>query len=324
MTSVPQPPSGSVTDPGGAAEGAGPIFVESGGLSARIDPLGAQLKSLRIGGQELLWQGAPGFWDQTALVLFPIIAGIAGGVVRVNGRTYPMPAHGFAFSSSFKVETQAPDRLVLSMRDNAETRRHYPFEFALTATFSIGDSRLDLDLRVENRGDQPMPCDVGFHPGFRWPLEGGRDKAEHVVLFEHPEPAPIRRGTEDPIVLLPEPQPSPVEGRLLRPTDAMFEAQAMVFDRFESRSVIFGVPGGQGVRLDFPDSPHFAVWMQPGAAFLCLEPWQGYPGPVGYDGALKDKPGIATVAPGETRAWRYGITPLDETPASHQPEQEPA
>ena len=71
----------------------------------------------------------------------------------------------------------------------------------------------------------------------------------------------------------------------------------------------FGAPGGPGLRVDFPDSPHLGLWMIPGESYLCIEPWQGYPARMDFDAPLIEKPGIAVIEPGETRRWRLGITP---------------
>ncbi len=111
-------------------------------------------------------------------------------------------------------------------------------------------------------------------------------------MFAEEEPGPIRRGTGDPILLLPDPRPTPVEGRVLRLRDALFEEQAMVWDHLNSRAVTFAAPGSRGLRGEFPDSPHLAVWMFPRAPYLCIEPWQGYPSPVDFRGPISEKSGL--------------------------------
>ena len=287
------------------------LRIAGGGVEARIDPRGAELTSLRApGGPELIWQGAPGRWPDHAPILFPIIAQVPGGRVEVAGRAYPMPAHGFAATSRFEVARHGPDEALLRLADDAATRAIWPFAFALSAHWRAEAGALHLTLGVENRGDATMPFDIGIHPGFNWPIEPGAAKADHRVVFEADELAPIRRGADDPIMLTPEPHPSPVAGRVLAPTDAMFESNAMVWDRLASRALTFGRPGGAGVRLAFPGSPHLGMWMQPGAGFLCIEPWHGMPAPTGFAGDLATKPGIAEVTPGGWRDFRFSFEPL--------------
>ena len=52
--------------------------------------------------------------------------------------------------------------------------------------------------------------------------------------------------------------------------------------------------------------------MIPGANYLCIEPWQGYPAEMDFDGPLIEKPGIAVIEPGETRRWQVGLTLLSD------------
>jgi galactose mutarotase-like enzyme len=86
----------------------------------------------------------------------------------------------------------------------------------------------------------------------------------------------------------------------------MFEDSPIMFDRLISRSLTYGARGGLGLRTDFPDSPHLGLWVIPGENYLCIEPWQGYPAEMDFDGPLMEKPGIAVIEPGETRRWRVG------------------
>lgn len=288
-----------------------PIEIRGSALSARVDPEGAQLRSLRpADGRELLWQGDPHVWPDQAPLLFPVIGPLVGGVLRHGGQSYPMPPHGFARLSTFEVARDGERGAVLTLRDSPATRAHYPFAFALAVSFEIAERSLRMAITATNRGDEPLPCDVGYHPGINWPLTPGRGKQDYVIEFAEPEPAPIRRGTGDPVLLYPDPRPTPVEGRVLRPRDELFEDLAIVFDRLNSRSLVFGAPGEPALRFDFPDSPHLGLWMKPGAPYLCIEPWQGYPSPLDFTGPFTEKPGVAHVVPGGTRSWRLTITVL--------------
>ena len=286
------------------------------GLSAAVDSHGAQLQSFHDrGGHELLWQGDPASWPDRALVLFPVIGPLVDGELHHGGGVHQMPPHGFAHLREFAVAEQSDGRCVLELRDDAETREAYPFPFVFTASFELRDGGLENVLTVSNPGEEALPCDVGFHPGFRWPLEPERSKQEYSVVFDREEPAPIRRGSGDPVLLYPEPRQSPVEEATLRLRDELFEDLAIVWDRLDSRSVTYGALGGRGLRVEFPDSPHLGIWMIPGAAFVCIEPWQGYPSPSDFRGEIADKPGIGSVEPRGSRSWRMRVTPVAEVEA---------
>ena len=286
------------------------VELATPGLSAVVASHGAQLMSLKTAeGQELLWQGDPRYWADRAPILFPVIGPMVGDQIHHGGRSYPMPPHGFAHDRDFTVSQQTPTNCVLELRDDEETRAHYPFAFSLSVGFELSDEGLFCTITVENPNDEPLPADVGFHPGFNWPLTPGGAKEDYAVVFAENEPAPIRRGVEDPILLLPEGRPTPVEENILRLRDELFEENAIVFDRPNSRSVTYGASGALGLRVDFPDSPNLAIWSRPGAPYVCIEPWQGYPSQIDFDGPFVEKPGIAFIDPGKTRRWRLGITP---------------
>ena len=275
------------------------LRLTSTGLTATVDTDGAQLTSLDTGGGlRLLWPGDAATWPDHAPTLFPVIGPLPGGLLRHRGRDYPMPAHGFARMSPFRAVTSDPAHAVLELTDSEETRAHYPFAFRFRVAFRVEGDTLTCVQSVENRSDEPLPVDLGFHPGFRWPLEPGGNKNDYVVRFAQPEPEPIRRGAGDPISMTPEPHPTPVQGDVLHLDDGLFADGPIVFDRPRSRSVTFGAPGGAALRVDFPDSPQLALWMWPGQPFLAIEPWNGLPAPVGFDGEIATKPEIALVAPG--------------------------
>jgi galactose mutarotase-like enzyme len=288
------------------------IRIADDDLSATIDPHGAQLMSLRMStGIELLWQGDPAFWPDRAPLLFPVIGPIRDGRIRHAGKTYPMPAHGFAQQRSFTVVEQSPAACTFELRADAETRTHYPFEFVVRVMFALSSDTLEVTVAVTNTGDESMPADVGFHPGFAWPLVPGDTREGHAIVFEREEHAPIRRGVDDPIFLVPQEHPTPVEGRVLRLRDDVFRENAIVFDHLTSRALTYGpldADGSLRLRIAFPDSPYLAIWSRPGAGFVAIEPWQGLPSPVDFVGLLQEKPGIAVIAPGDSRRWRLQVT----------------
>ena len=152
-----------------------------------------------------------------------------------------------------------------------------------------------------------MPFSFGFHPAFAWPLPGNAAKDAHRVVFAKDEPAPIRRIDTKTLCLRTEPQRSPVEGKVLSPKAELFEADALIWDRLESRSLTFGAPGGAALKLDFPDCPNLGIWQKPGAPFLALEPWHGYNDPQGFEGDFREKPGVLSLPPGESHEFRLSI-----------------
>ena len=86
------------------------VALAADGVSATIALRGAEPLSWRVAGRELIWHGDPAHWPQRAPILFPVIGASAGGAVRVEGRSYPMPRHGFARDLPFGLVERRPDR----------------------------------------------------------------------------------------------------------------------------------------------------------------------------------------------------------------------
>jgi galactose mutarotase-like enzyme len=277
------------------------IIIANEHLTAAINPLGAELSSLKDGdGRELMTDADPRFWTGRAPLLFPVVGKPAGETIRVDGRKFPMKQHGFARRMRFTPIEQGNTRAIFRLEASAETRKHYPFEFTLDVSFRLDDATLCIEVTVQNPGDAPLPASFGFHPAFAWPLPYGRDRADHRITFARDEPAALRVIAADGTIA-PGAAPSPLDGRTLALDDSLFAHDALVWDRVRSTSVTYGASDGPRLEIAFPDTPMLGIWSKPGARYVCVEPWHGIADPEGYTGELKDKPGIFLVPPGGTK-----------------------
>ena len=60
--------------------------LKKGGLTAKVDSLGAQLISLQAeNGFEHIWVGDPKYWRGQAPVLFPIVGALREGKTKIGG-----------------------------------------------------------------------------------------------------------------------------------------------------------------------------------------------------------------------------------------------
>lgn len=278
------------------------LSIAGGGLNATISGRGAELQRLRTdGGLELLWDGNPAVWAGRSPLLFPIVGGVKNDRVSIDGQEHAMSRHGFARTATFALVDSAASHCTWRLEPNADTRARYPFEFRLDVTYALDTKGLTIRAVVTNRGDRPMPASFGFHPAFRWPLVPGTAREAHEIRFEHDEPAPIRRLAGG--LIAPEPIPTPVSGKRLPMSDALFLDDALIFDALNSRRVTYGTPTGPVLSLDFPDMPHLGIWSKPEAGFVCIEPWQGFASPAGFNGDLRDKPGAVLVDSGAARTF---------------------
>jgi galactose mutarotase-like enzyme len=287
------------------------LCINSGTLTAEINPLGAQLSMLRdSAGRDLLWDGNPAVWAGRAPLLFPIVGALNGGSYRLGAERYALSRHGFARGSRFTVTGRGPSQAAFRLKSDDASRRIYPFEFELDVSFALEGATLAIESRISNRGNAILPASLGYHPAFRWPLPFAQSRSSHYIEFDSSESAPARRLNSDGL-LAPEAFPTPIVGRRLALVDDLFAKDALIFDALRSRRVTYGADQGRRIGVSFPDSPYLGVWTKPGANFICIEPWNGIADPQGFADDFSRKPGIFEIAPGDTRAIRIAISLLD-------------
>jgi galactose mutarotase-like enzyme len=286
--------------------------IRSETLSVEISTLGAELQRITDNnGWQLLWDGDPAVWQGRAPILFPVIGLLMSGRYRLDDVVYQMPKHGFARHSTFTIVAQARDMVTMRLTASDETRPIYPFEFQLDIGFALAANTLRLMATISNFGEPPMPASFGFHPALRWPLPFGQSRDQHRIWFAHDEPAPIRR-IDAHGLLKPVAEPTPVRGNELVLRDQLFIDDAMIFDELISSHLDYGGTSGPKIRVQFGDFPTLGVWTKPGAGFLCIEPWHGFADPEGFDGDIREKPGIMDIAPGSVRNFVMSLSATDE------------
>ncbi len=287
------------------------LTITSSRMTATVSTQGAELQSLKdASGTEYLWNGDPRWWTGRAPILFPIVGNLANDTHRLDGRSYRMGRHGFARHTRFEVAAQSLSVVTFRMTETATTLEQYPYRFLLEVTYALDGFTLGICASVTNTDDKPIPVGCGFHPAFLWPVPGAGSRDAQVIEFDAAETVPASRLDAHGLVVGEE-AASRVDGRRLKLDDALFDDDALLFLRTASRGLEFGAADGTGPSLDiaFPEMPNLGIWTKPGGApFLCIEPWYGYASPVGYEGSLMEKPGMAILAPGEIREFAMSVT----------------
>jgi galactose mutarotase-like enzyme len=271
------------------------IRLEANGASADIALVGAEPVSWRVGGRELIWSGDPQHWGRHAPILFPVVGASAGGVVRIAGKTYPMPQHGFARDSLFSLVERTSDAAQLRFAASEATAAHFPFRFVLDVTATLRPDSLSLAVRVTNADRGAMPYAVGFHPAFPWPFDAP-DRRGHAVEFEREESPDIPALTPDGLLAQPG-RKLPMEGRGLALAPELFTG-ALVFLDARSHWLRFRSPSGAAIALEAEDCAHLALWTKPAAPFLSMEAWTGHADWQDFSGELSERPSMRRLEPG--------------------------
>lgn len=283
------------------------VVLDLGAARLAISPLGAEARSWRVGGVDLLWPGDPAIWPEISPILYPVVGWTRDGA-RVSGQRYDLQLHGFARRHIFALEKKTADFARFILTDDAATRAVYPFAFRFAVEYALGPDSLSITLEVENADTRSAPYACGLHPGFNWPFGGGRREGA-LIRFEKPERAEV------PVMV-----PGGLMGKAMRAVplkgcelvlgEELFAADALCFLNLASRSLRFEQADGSAIEMDFPGFQHCGLWMRPGGRYLCLEPWTGYSDPEGFSGDLFEKPSMKTLAPGECarHAARFKFT----------------
>ncbi|MBI4095245.1 MAG: hypothetical protein HY438_00125 [DPANN group archaeon] len=171
------------------------IINKEGTLRAGINPENGQLCSLQRDGQEFMWGGgkpehlkAPhekkeaGGWQNSAIVMFPIIGLAKNNSVTVDGVQYKMPRHGIA-------RYLLPTDIAVGKHSIGVKREYHcgaPVEtpsgfarfatsFAIYELYDLTGNSLEVTFNILNRSDELMSYALGYHPAFKLPLNmGGR------------------------------------------------------------------------------------------------------------------------------------------------------
>ncbi|MBP0444345.1 aldose 1-epimerase family protein [Roseomonas sp. SSH11] len=275
-------------------------------LSATVSEAGAELQSLQdASGQEWLWQAGPA-WPRRAPILFPIVGKLPGDVLRHDGRAYRMTQHGFARDRTFAWIRRDRTGAALRLCDDEATREVFPFPFTLDVAWEVAQGALSCSVTVSNSGPTTLPFSLGAHPAFAWPLPGAPLAEGHSLSFpdfreENLHARRLNGGLLDSAEIIPL-----ADGVLPLHPD-LFEADAIVLPAFPGRLIRYSAPGGTALEMAWDGYGDLGIWSRPGAAFLCIEPWNGTAAPLGWDDAFSTKPGVTLLDPGGSRVFRWFV-----------------
>ena len=285
--------------------------LKKGGLRAAVQTKGGELVSLRgWDGLEYIWGGDPAFWSGQNPILFPIVGSLKEGTVNFDGKPYSMDRHGFARRSEFSLVKQGEDYAVLELRESMETLSRYPYPFLLRVTHRLLDNGFSTTFTVQNTGTAPMPFCIGAHTAIRCPLRPGERFEDYELVFEKPEQADSLLLNKSGNIRHDGRRTMLNDSKILPLDYSIFsEMDTVIFSGLRSGKVsLLHRQTGRGVCLDFHEFPMVAFWTNPGAPYLCLEPWQGCAAYDNESGEFCSKPFCETLAPGGEKSSTYDFS----------------
>lgn len=265
--------------------------LENDAIRIEIDSHGAELKSLvkKETGAEYMWCADPKYWGRTSPVLFPLVGNVSGKQYRTKGKTYDMGQHGFARDMEFAVDTQTDSEIWFVLTSNEETLEKYPYAFTLKIGYRLNGNKVDVLWQVENPADEKMPFAIGGHPAFYCPLNKEEKQSDCYLKFD--VEGPIESETIDGYLVGDKVETYELDHGMLRIDEHMFDNDALILAKQGITKASLCNASGEAYLTIEMDAPLFGVWRpaDPGAPFVCIEPWYGRSDRIGYEGELCDR-----------------------------------
>lgn len=284
--------------------------LENDAIRIEIESHGAELKSLvkKETGTEYMWCADPQYWGRTSPVLFPLVGNVSGKQYRTKGKTYDMGQHGFARDMEFTLESQTDNEIWFVLRSNEETLAKYPYEFVLKLGYRLDGAKVDVLWHVENPSEEELPFAIGGHPAFYCPVTSGVKQSDCYIQFD--VAGPLKCSTIDGYLVGDRVDTYELEDGMLRIDEHLFDNDALIIEKQNIKKVSLCDPKKQVFLTIELDAPLFGIWRpaDPGAPFVCIEPWYGRSDRIGYAGELRDREYENVLAAGEN--WDVGYTIL--------------
>lgn len=234
------------------------IRLTADDASLTIDPTGGgRIVSARILGRELLVTSGLRPIDSGCFPMVPFAGRLRDATLRHAGREWRLPAteaphaiHGTVATRPWRVD----DDRTLSI----DLGPDWPFHGRVTQRFDLQPGRLRVELELQ--ADEPMPAMLGWHPWFRWYLDGsGADSSGRAELELAPSAMYERDADGIALDRLVPPPPGP--------WDDCFTGLA--------RPPVVRWPGSLELRIE-SSCPDWVVFTE-SARGLCVEPQTGPP-----------------------------------------------
>lgn len=266
------------------------IQFSNGILSAEADTLGAELVSVRLRGEERLWQNASGEWAGHAPVLFPVCGNTA---VIAGGKEYPAGRHGFARKSEFTLKSKRKNSVCFELRSDAHTEECYPYPFVLRVRYTLRGATLRIAYEVENPAESELCFSCGGHESFaltrplgEYELQFSRREKFRALLHDGEgkltgETLDLGEGTGFPL-----------------PEAFLTEGRTVIFGDLRSRKVRLSEKSGRAVaEISYRGFSNLLLWRAGTAQMICIEPWHNLPDGASAPAEFSEREGVVHVPP---------------------------
>lgn len=284
-------------------------LLENDCLQLTVQSKGAELVSVvnKKNKKEYLWQADSKYWNRHAPVLFPIVGKLKEDSYQFDGKEYQMSQHGFARDMDFSPVHDSKDLLTLRLEDSEVTLEKYPFRFRFDITYKLEGSAVEVSYRIQSNNNEKIYFSVGAHPAFLCPIHKNETFEEYYLEFNEVESKARHLLTNG---LFNGKKENVLENSNKLPLSySLFEKDAIVFKELKSTEIsLKSALSENGVKISFDGFPYMGIWTkEPGAPFLCIEPWCGLADSQDSSGLLSEKQGIVKMEPHQVFDKNYQI-----------------
>lgn len=218
-----------------------------------------------------------------------------------DGVRRPMPIHGIARQSPFRITRLDKRGFAAQLVPGDEAKASYPFDYEFEVTYRFEPLGLAVEYTLRNLDKQPIPWCAGHHFYFTLPWAEGSVRSDYLIRI--PATRTFKQDMDKTGQLLPGPAFG-IEEPVSNP------ALVDVFHTgLKSNELVFGERGKPGdihmkIGSDKVPSPETTVvtWtLDEKAPFFCVEPWMG------PANAIEHKQGLQWVQPGQTQRFTVEI-----------------
>lgn len=211
------------------------------------------------------------------------------------GAVRPMPLHGFARQSAFRVTELNEAGFSAVLVPDADARAAYPYEYEFTVRYRFAEYAIHTELELRNRDTRPIPWSAGHHFYVTLPWTGGLQRKDYTV--EIPSRKSYRQDPRGALV------PGPRFAR--RETMDNPELTPTMHCGLEGNEfLVTEQPSGSRVRIvtGFVNTDGreaaFTTWTcDEDSPYYCFEPWMGPPNAPGT------RVGLHYVLPGQSQKF---------------------
>lgn len=271
-------------------------FIKNEFLSITVNEFGAELTSILNNktNKQYLWNADPLYWKRHSPVLFPIVGSLKNKTYLYHGQSYSMSQHGFARDMEFKLIKKTDFELWYQLTANDETKKVYPFDFALEIGYRLQGRSLTVMWRVINLGKSVMYFSIGAHPAFMCPLDGNGSQEDYFISFDKKNPVHYSKINDSGLVVKQDFMNQSVletQDGILPVTNHLFDDDALIIENYQCKQVSLLRPDQKPYVTVHFDAPLFGLWSPAGknAPFICIEPWYGRCDSSDFSGTLEER-----------------------------------